>query len=181
MKAPRLNTSMLSNEQIEAADTIRRLFLDAGFSEMVAAAAIVNAFRESSLDPKKPSPTGRYIGLFQLSPDIIKSKWEREQADLNTLAIIDKALRTPKFMEVADSDDLLELVEAFSRHVEHPLHLDLEASIRIERALMLYPDEPSIERVVRPAEVPEEAEPFPWWMVWLGAAVAAGVWFGRRK
>lgn len=173
MSSPVLNVSILSAKQEEMAYLIRRMFLEAGFSEWVAAAAVVNAFRESSLDPKSKSKTGRYRGLFMLSPDILKSDWAREQPDLNTLAIIDQAFKAKEFMKVAESEDLLELVEAFSTYVERPKDKDIEASMRIEKSLLLYPDsltEP--ERKVTVTMRETETDPMMWW---IGALLLAGV------
>jgi hypothetical protein len=174
MSSPRLDISVLSAKQEEMAYIIRRMFLEAGFSEWVAAAAVVNAFRESSLDPKSKSKTGRYRGLFMLSPDILKSEWAREQPDLNTLAIIEEAFKAKKFMAVSESEDLFELVEAFSTYVERPKDKDIEASMRIERSLLLYPDT-LVERDKKaPAVVAEKAQNDP--MMWgIGALLLAGV------
>jgi hypothetical protein len=174
MSSPRLDISVLSAKQEEMAYLIRRMFLEAGFSEWVAAAAVVNAFRESSLDPKSKSKTGRYRGLFMLSPDILKSDWAREQPDLNTLAIIDETFKAKKFMAVAESEDLFELVEAFSTYVERPKDKDIEASMRIERSLLLYPDN-LVERDKKaPVVVAEKVQNDPM-MWWIGALLLAGV------
>ncbi len=186
MGSPRLNVSVLSAKQEEMADLIRRLFLDAGFSEWVAAAAVVNAFRESSLDPKAKSKTGRYRGLFMLSPDILKSEWSREQPDLNTLAIIDEAFKAKKFMAVSESEDLFELVEAFSTHVERPKDKDVEASMRIQKSLLLYPDHLVTEEPKNSVTVKQEpqSDPMMWWigaLLLAGAGIVAFKAWGKRK
>ena len=178
----RLNTTVLSASQIDAAETIRKLFLDAGFSEYVAAAAIVNAFRESSLDPKAKSKSGRYVGLFMLSPDIIASERARQQPDLNTLAIINEALNSTRFMNVAESEDLWELVAAFSTYVERPRDKDVEESQRILASLMLYPEVPA------PSSAIEQAPSSPasmgsglGWAWALGGALVLAWMYKRAK
>lgn len=176
----RLNTDMLSASQIDAAETIQRLFLDAGFSEYVAAAAVVNAFRESSLDPKKKSKTGRYVGLFMLSPDIIASERARMQPDLNTLGIINEAMKAKGFMALAESEDLWELVEAFSTYVERPREPDLEASQRILASLQLYPDVPASTQsgVVAPAVEPDMGNKWGW--AWAAGGALVLLWLYKR-
>ena len=176
----RLNTDMLSASQIDAAETIQRLFLDAGFSEYVAAAAVVNAFRESSLNPKKKSKTGRYIGLFMLSPDIIASERARLQPDLNTLGIINEALKSKRFMAVAESEDLWELVEAFSTYVERPREPDLEASQRILDSVELFPEVPAPSRSgeVTPAAQPELGSKWGW--AWAAGGAVVLWWLYKR-
>jgi hypothetical protein len=187
MGSPRLNVSFLSAKQEEMADTIRRLFLDAGFSEWVAAAAVVNSFRESSLNPKEKSKSGRYRGLFMLSPDILKSEWAREQPDLNTQAIISEAFKAPEFMKVAESEDLFELVEAFSTYVERPKDKDIEAAIRIEKSLRLYPDNlvvPDKKAPLVATEPTKETDPMLWWigaLLLTGAGIVAYKVWGKKK
>jgi hypothetical protein len=173
-----LNADMLSASQIEAADTIRRLFLDAGFSEYVAAAAIVNAFRESSLNPKSESKSGRYVGLFMLSPDIIASKRARKQADLNTLAIIQEALDAKNFMAVSDSDDLWTLVDAFVNYVERPRERDLEVSQRILDSLELYPEEKA--SAPAPLAPAAEVETDRWAWGWALGGLLLAAWAYRK-
>jgi len=181
MAAPVLNVAMLDAEQLESAELIRRMFLAEGFSEWVAAAAIVNAFRESSLRPWEKSKSGKYVGLFMLSPDLMPSKWEREQADLNTNKIIEEALASKEFMRRKDGEDLTELVWAFGEFVERPYERKFEESQRVLRSLALYPDHLQPQRPVVPAAEAEAEEPFPWHYVWLGAALALGLYIGTRK
>jgi hypothetical protein len=177
----RLNTTILSASQIDAAETIRKLFLDAGFSEYVAAAAIVNAFRESLLDPKKKSKTGRYVGLFMLSPDILASERARQQADLNTLAIINEALNSTRFMNVAESEDLWELVAAFSTYVERPRDKDVEESQRILASLMLYPEVPAPpSAAIEPAPSEPASMGSGWGWAWAVGGALVLAWMYKR-
>ena len=186
---PVLNALILSNKQLEAADTIRRLFLDAGFSEYVAAAAIVSAFRESSLNPKAVSKSGRYVGLFQLSPDLIQSASERKKADVNTLKIIEEVERSRPFMEMAlavPETDFIDLVDGFTRLVERPLDPDLESSKRILASFDLYPnlmgdppDEVKEAVVAAPAGEDEGSKVLGWLIVGAVVYGAYRVWKGR--
>lgn len=169
---PVLNVFMLSNSQLDAADTIRRLFIEAGFSELVAAAAVVSAFRESSLNPKAKSKSGRYVGLFQLSPDLIPSVAERQKPDINTLKIIEECERSRRFMALVSQvpePDFINIVDGFTRLVERPLDPDLESSKRILASFDLYPTlmgDPPEELKEEVAMAPAEEEG-PAWLGWL--------------
>lgn len=130
----------LSDEQVRMADLIVEEFLAAGFGYPVAAAAVVNAYRESSFDANKGSETGRYVGLFQLSPDILPSVADRKDPRKNTRAIISEAKRAKKFMRAArESSDISYLAGEFAYWVERPLDKPGEKKLRSEMALRMYP------------------------------------------
>lgn len=132
----------LSDKQVAVADLIVGEFIKAGFGQMVAAAAVVNAYRESSLNPRKESDTGRYVGLFQLSPDVISSVEARKDPIKNTQGIISEALKSKSFMALAATETHIPtLAAAFCRYVERPKDKDGESQIRYEIAETLYPEE----------------------------------------
>lgn len=130
----------LSEKQIKVADLIVREFLAAGFGHPVAAAAVVNAFRESSFDPREVSETGRYVGLFQVSPDIEKSVEKRKDATTNIRLIIEEAKKSRKFLEIAATEtDIPTLAGEFAVLVERPKHKPKERMIRSSLAAKMYP------------------------------------------
>lgn len=132
----------LSEKQVAVADLIVGEFLKAGFGQMVAAAAVANAYRESSLNPRKESDTGRYVGLFQLSPDIISSVEARKDPIKNTRGIISEALKSKPFMTLAATETHIPtLAAAFCRYVERPKDKEGESQIRYEIAEALYPED----------------------------------------
>lgn len=141
--APVLDTSYyaLSTAQVAMADLIVEEFLAAGFGYPVAAAAVANAFRESSFDAGKTSPSGRYIGLFQISPDVLASETDRKDARKNTRAIIEQAKKSSAFMQVAsESSHIPTLAGEFAYYVERPKDKAGEKAIRYDIATRLYPD-----------------------------------------
>jgi len=130
----------LSDAQLRVASLIEEEFRAAGFGGAVAAAAIVNAYRESSFDPNKESETKRYIGLFQVSPDILPSVEDRKNPRKNTRAIIGEALKRRDFLDFAAVEsDIGLLAEAFCVMVERPKHKAREGQVRRSLAGQLYP------------------------------------------
>ena len=181
----------LSDKQVGVANIIVEEFLKAGFGGMVAAAAVANAFRESSLDPRKESDTKRYIGLFQLSPDVISSAEARKDARKNTRGIISEALKAKRFMEVAATEtDIPTLAAAFCRYVERPKDKDGESVIRAQIAENLYPvdllqnspymHEPKAPPYRAPSflGLDEDQQKVAVWLA-VGAAVAGGLAYVR--
>ena len=130
----------LSSAQVAVADLIVREFLNAWFGHMVAAGAVANAYRESSFNPREESETGRYVGLFQLSPDVIASVEARKDPVKNTRGIISEALKSKPFMTLAATETHIPtLAAAFCRYVERPKDKDGESQIRYDIAEALYP------------------------------------------
>jgi hypothetical protein len=130
----------LSDRQLAVADLIVEEFLAAGFGPAVAAAAVVNAFRESSLDPSEESETKKYVGLFQVSPDIEPSREKRKDARTNTRLIIEQAEKSKAFMRVAsETSDIPTLAGSFAVHVERPKDKPGEEFVRSALAAKMYP------------------------------------------
>jgi hypothetical protein len=128
----------LSERQVEVAALVVEEFLAAGFSPAVAAAAVVNAFAESSLDPTAVSSSKKFVGLFQVSTDVLAE--DRKNARKNTRAIIEEARRASKFMDLAEtSADIYDLSEAFCMFVERPRYKTTKCPARAALADRLYP------------------------------------------
>jgi hypothetical protein len=140
---PVLDTSYyaLSAAQVAMANLIVEEFLAAGFGYPAAAAAVVNAFRESSFEAGKTSPSGKFIGLFQIGPDILASVEDRKDPRKNTRAIISEAKKASAFMAVAaTSSHIPTLAGEFAYYVERPKDKAGEKALRYTMATHLYPD-----------------------------------------
>jgi hypothetical protein len=175
----------LSDRQLAVADLIVEEFLAAGFGPAVAAAAVVNAFRESSLDPSEESETKKYVGLFQVSPDIEPSREKRKDAKTNTRLIIEQAKKSKAFMRVAsETSDIPTLAGAFAVYVERPKDKPGEEFVRSALAAKMYPtDFWQNAAEALPVRVPK-GHPTPLfdltedearWVAW-GAGAAAVAW-----
>lgn len=139
----------LSSAQKDAAKTIEREFVAAGFSHEVAAAAIANAYQESRLNPKADARShGEYsLGLFQLNMTRGAGKTCGLNDALafdpavNTRCIIREAKAASGFMALvkAGERDVPKLAAAFSTYVERPLLKSAEETKRAGIAAMLWP------------------------------------------
>lgn len=177
----------LSDAQIKVANLIVEEFLAAGFSPAVAAAAVVNAFAESSLDPNAVSVSKKFVGLFQVSTDVLAEG--RKDARKNTRAIIEECRRAPKFMDVAKtSSDIYELSKAFCLYVERPKNKKIKCEARSLLADRLYPTDfwenaPEALTPRAPAPLPtgfteEQREWFYWGII--AVVLGGGFWYTRR-
>jgi len=178
----------LSKKQVGVADLIVEEFLAAGFSPAVAAAAVVNAFAESSLDPTEVSTSGKFVGLFQVSTDVLAE--DRKNARKNARAIIEECRRAPKFMDVAKtSSDIRELAEAFCLYVERPRNKTTKCEARGLLADKLYPTDfwenapealtPRAPQRLPPRGLTEDQQK---WVLWgiTAAVLVGGFWKLRR-
>lgn len=136
----------LSASQIAMANLIMEKFVKAGFGYPVAAAAVANAFRESSFDPTEESKPaegkkhGKYIGLFQLGPHILEGVEDRKNPHKNIDAMIAYTRKRRKFMDIARVEtDIPTLAREFCILVEAPEDTYCEADIREEIANKLFP------------------------------------------
>ena len=136
----------LSASQIAMANLIMEKFVKAGFGHPVAAAAVANAFRESSFDPTEESKPakgqkhGKYIGLFQLGPHILEGVEDRKNPHKNIDAMIAYTRKRRKFMDIARVEtDIPTLAREFCILVEAPEDTYCEADIREEIANKLFP------------------------------------------
>jgi hypothetical protein len=114
----------LSSAQQGYADLIFREFAAAGYGPAVGAAAVVNAYAESGLNPNAVGDGGRSVGLFQLHErggGAGMTVEQRKDPVLNTRRIIEEANRAAGFRAVAAvSSDIPTLAAAFSTYVERP-------------------------------------------------------------
>ena len=184
----------LSDRQLAVADLIVEEFLAAGFGPAVAAAAVVNAFRESSLDPSEESETKKYVGLFQVSPDIEPSREKRKDAKTNTRLIIEQAKKSKAFMRVAsETSDIPTLAGAFAVYVERPKDKPGEEFVRSALAAKMYPTDfwqnaaealpPRVPKVRRTPlfDLSEEEARWVAWGVGAGTVVWALFYFRLRE
>lgn len=114
----------LNAAQQTYADLISREFAAAGYSAAVGAAAVVNAYAESGLNPNAVGDGGRSVGLFQLHErggGAGMTVEQRKDPAQNTRRIIEEANRAAGFRAVAAvSNDIPTLAAAFSTYVERP-------------------------------------------------------------
>ena len=136
----------LSTSQIKMANLIVERFVKAGFGYPVAAAAVANAFRESSFNPEKESEAkkgkahGKFIGLFQLGPHILEGVEDRKDPRKNIDAMIAYASKRKAFINIARTEtDIPTLAREFSLKVEAPEDAYCEADIRETIANKLFP------------------------------------------
>lgn len=140
---------------------IEKEFLAAGYAAVVAAAAIVNAYAESRLDPKAIGDNTRSVGLFQLN---IKgagagmSTAARQDPLTNTRTLLAREKRTlAKVQALAQQGASLgTVVAAFSTLVERPSDKPGEEVKRRLYAVRLFPTgigEPKKEAVVKAPQV----------------------------
>jgi hypothetical protein len=158
----------LSSAQIAMANLIVEKFVKAGFGYPVAAAAVANAFRESSLDPTKESTPakgkthGKYIGLFQLGPHILEGVEDRKNPRKNIDAMITYARKRKAFINIARTEtDIPTLAREFCLKVEAPEDDYFEADMREEIANKLFPldlpeNDPDALTAAAPECLPED-------------------------
>ena len=132
-------------EQRAAATIIERGFTAAGYSPLLIAAAIVNAYAESRLDPKVSGDKGISIGLFQLNTKhgagIGYSISDLQDPTFNTQILL-KVERKALLRVQAAIDAGASLSEAaglFSQYVERPEDTLGERAKRAASALILFP------------------------------------------
>lgn len=125
----------LTSSQVQVVNEIEARFMAAGLPLAWAAGAVVNAYGESGLNPKARSPSGRYLGLFQTSPD-----HGSEASRLNLVWAVNWAIK--KVVPLADHsgyDGSVEsAAELFCRRVEIPGDPDLRVRERLKIAALLF-------------------------------------------
>jgi hypothetical protein len=158
----------LSDAQVAMANLIMEKFVKAGFGYPVAAAAVANAFRESSFDPTKESKPakgqahGKYIGLFQLGPHILEGVEDRKNPRKNIDAMITYARKRKAFIDIARTEtDIPTLAREFCLKVEAPEDDYFEADMREEIANKLFPldlpeNDPDALTAAAPECLPED-------------------------
>jgi hypothetical protein len=136
----------VSAEKREMVRIIEREFLAAGLPLVVAAAAVVNAFAESGLNPRAVGDGGASVGLFQLHSKGAGSGMsvaERMDPTTNTRRILQVLLGkqgVPVLSAVQSGErGIARLAALFSTHVERPLHKAAEEARRMALAARLFP------------------------------------------
>ncbi len=185
MGVPVLNTSRLSSTQVQMAQIIEREFLAAGFSPYVVAAAVVNAYGESRLDPNAVGDGGHSIGLFQLHDGgggKGMSAAQRQDPVQNTRRIIEEARRAKSFMAIVNSTDVGDLTAAFSTYVERPADKPGAEKRRRAFAAELYPSSSSALSLPGVPSLASAERSTGWWVTTVGLALASlAVAFVVRK
>jgi hypothetical protein len=136
----------LPADKREMVRIIEREFLAAGLPLALAAAAVVNAYAESSLNPRAVGDSGASVGLFQLherGAGAGMTVAERMDPTLNTRRIL-QTLLGPQGVPViaavqAGERGVAALAALFSTHVERPLHKAAEEARRVALAARLFP------------------------------------------
>ena len=135
-----------SRSQRAMATLVEREFTAAGFPLEMVAAAVVNAFAESSLNPKAIDPSGTCVGLFQLHEAGAGhglTVEQRQDPVTNTRRIL-RVLQGYQGRPVLDALaagvwDVAALTGLFCRHVERPARVDLAVARREALARSLFP------------------------------------------
>lgn len=134
----------LSASQRAMAEIIEREFVRAGYPLIVAAAAIVNAYAESGLDPKAVGDSGRSIGLMQLNERGAGrglTVAQRQDPTTNVRTLIARETKAlAKVKKLADEGASLPSVTgAFCSLVERPSDKAAKATYRAGLSYRFFP------------------------------------------
>lgn len=115
----------LNDDQKKTAGIIYKKFIDAGFSDVQARAAIANAYQESRFNPKAAGDGGNSIGLFQANMKGGEGRGHTKEnlmdPEYNTDVIINAAKRSSNFTNATSLEDA---VKYFTKEVEIPADKD---------------------------------------------------------
>lgn len=159
---------VLTPKQLEMAKIISRIFTNAGVPDKIIAAAIVNAYAESRLDPNIIGDSGHSVGLFQLNDGPRAAGRgmtvaERQDPEVNTRKILKEYFDYwPKNDPAGRSDDVAVLSAVFCKYIERPKDVELRMRERSEMARKLFP-----KGVSRGDVQAEDLEPAPGWQATL--------------
>lgn len=134
----------LSALQRAMVDIVEREFTAAGYSLPVTAAAVVNAYAESGLNPLSIGDSGNSVGLFQLNirgAGAGMSVAQRQDATTNarTLLARERHALAQVVLLAQSGASLGQLAAAFAKYVERPRYPDAEGVKRAAYALRLFP------------------------------------------
>lgn len=174
----------LSADQLRMVDVIEAAFSGAGYSLATTAAAVVNAYAESRLNPLAVGDSGRSIGLFQLNT--VKGAgigYTRDQLvnpERNASVLLAREARALAKVEseAAAGASVASLAGSFSRLVERPKDTVGAALARAALTARLFPlgltatPSPSTAVTVPGASSPEGGGR--WWLI-AGLAVLLGI------
>lgn len=138
----------LTPRQIEMARVIAKIFSEAGYPPALQAAAVVNAWAESRLNPRLWSPSGCYGGLFQLgrcgnAAGHGMTRAQIEDPTLNTTKMIAE-LKSSFGLPVrraldAGTKDVSLLTALFCQHLLRPGNASVVAKQRSGYVRTMYP------------------------------------------
>jgi hypothetical protein len=176
----------LTSTQQSYVALIFREFAAAGWKPAVAAAAAVNAYAESGLNPLAIGDGGKSVGLFQLHEKgggAGMTTAQRQDPTLNTRRIIEEANKAMGFRIVAAaSDDIPTLAAAFSTYVERPKDKPTEEIKRSTLARVLFPygagvlspdGQPTMPMLQYPPKPPEADRSTYWWFALATVAIGS--------
>lgn len=139
-------TTARKAQQQQMVQKIETAFVGAGLPLTAAAAAVVNAWAESKLNPEAVGDSGHSIGLFQLSDwgaghDMTVA--ERKIADVNIKTILVREVLVnagKRFRQrAAEGADPRELAAIFSADIERPKDREGQQQARAALAIKLFP------------------------------------------
>lgn len=177
----------LNAQQRAMVDIIEREFTTKGHGASVTAAAVVNAYAESRLDPLAVGDGGKSVGLFQLrSPGAGSGMTVAERQDpvLNTRRILSEYVIFGKRVEAARlaGADLGTLTALFCRDVERPDNKDVKAAERAAMARRLFPQGPEPQGSVT-ANSSLQLPVAKTWAAWsaVGLLSLGALWWMNRR
>lgn len=134
----------VSAEKLAFVDLIEREFVSAGYSLPVAAAAVVNAYAESGLNPLAIGDNGRSVGLFQLNirgagAGMTTAARQDPTTNARTLIARERSALGKVAAGAAAGEGIPRLAALFSTYVERPANKPLSESYRSALALRLFP------------------------------------------
>jgi hypothetical protein len=128
----------------EMANLIRKRFIEAGFTAEQAEAAVINAFAESTLDPKAESKiTSKEdsVGLFQMNrkgglgynekQNQAYTRAQLQDPNFNIDLAIQAAKKSKSFSKAKTME---EAIEAFVRDIERPANIEKQVADRVAMA-----------------------------------------------
>lgn len=172
----------LNATQQSYADVIFREFAAVGYPPEVGAAAVVNAYAESALNPSAIGDGGKSVGLFQLHEKgggAGLTTAQRQDPVINTRRIIEEAGRAWGFRAIAfTTSDIPTLAAAFSTYVERPSDKAGEETRRRALAQRLFPNgTPTTKWYAQNAptitQPPADARSTYWWVALAALAIVS--------
>lgn len=177
----------LNAQQRAMVDIIEREFTAKGHGASVTAAAVVNAYAESALNPLAIGDGGKSVGLFQLrSPGAGSgmSVAERQDPVLNTRRILAEYVIFGKRVEAARlaGADLPMLTALFCRDIERPSDKDAQAAKRAALARWMFPNGAEPGRAVQ-ANAALQLPVAKTWAAWsaVGLLGLGALWWTARR
>lgn len=175
----------LSADQLRMVNVIEAAFSGAGYSLATTAAAVVNAYAESRLNPLAVGDSGRSIGLFQLNTvagaGIGYTRDQLVNPERNASVLLAKERRSLAKVEAeaAAGAGVASLAGSFSRLVERPKDTVGAALARAALTARLFPlgltassPSPATAVTVPGASSPEGGGR--WWLI-AGLTVLLGI------